>query len=41
VYNLSADSTAVSIDIANLSSGIYLVQLNGTTLQKVFKVVKQ
>ena len=41
IYDLSAGSTAVSIDIADLSSGIYLMQLNGSTLQQVFKVIKQ
>jgi trimeric autotransporter adhesin len=40
-YNLSGGSTAVSIDLAGLSSGIYLMQLNGPTLQQVIKVIKQ
>ena len=41
MYDLSAGSTAVSIDIPGLSSGIYFMQLNGTTLQKIIKVIKQ
>jgi hypothetical protein len=40
-YDLSARSTAVSIDILNLSVGIYFMRLNGSTLQQVIKVVKQ
>jgi trimeric autotransporter adhesin len=40
-YDLSPGSMAVSIDIANLSSGMYLIQLNSAYLQKVIKVVKQ
>ena len=40
-YNLSAGSTAVSIDITGLSSGMYIIQLNGSTLQQVIKVIKQ
>ncbi|HKZ66217.1 MAG TPA: T9SS type A sorting domain-containing protein [Chitinophagaceae bacterium] len=41
MYDLSAGSTAVSIDIPDLSSGIYFMQLNGPILQQVIKVIKQ
>ncbi|MGZ8549033.1 MAG: ELWxxDGT repeat protein [Chitinophagaceae bacterium] len=41
IYDLSPGSTAVTIDIPNLSSGIYFMQLNGSTLQQVIKLVKQ
>lgn len=41
MYDLSAGSTAVTIDIPNLSSGIYFMRLNGSTLQQVIKVIKQ
>lgn len=40
-YDLLPGSMAVSIDIANLSSGMYLIQLNSSSLQKVIKVIKQ
>lgn len=40
-YNLSAGSTAVSLDVAGLSSGMYIVQLNATTLNQTIKVIKQ
>ncbi|MEP7373865.1 MAG: ELWxxDGT repeat protein [Chitinophagaceae bacterium] len=40
-YDLSPGSIAVSIDIAGLSSGMYLIQLNSSSLQKVIKVIKQ
>ena len=41
VYNVSPGSTAVSIDIAGLSSGIYIMQIRGSSLQRVIKVLKQ
>jgi len=40
-YDLSPGSMAVSTDIANLSSGMYLIQLNSSSLKKVIKVIKQ
>ena len=40
-YDLSPGSIGVSIDIAGLSSGMYLIQLNSSSLQKVIKVIKQ
>lgn len=41
VYDLSPGSTAVSIDIPHLSPGIYFMQLKGTTLHQVRKLIKQ
>ena len=41
VYDLSAGSTAVTIDVPTLHSGIYFIQLNGSALRQVIKVVKQ
>ena len=41
MYDLSAGSTTVTIDIPGLSPGIYFMQLNGSTLQQVIKVIKQ
>ncbi len=40
-YNLTAGSTAVKIDTRHLSAGIYMMQLQGTTVQQVIKVIKQ
>ncbi len=40
-YNLTSGSTALSIDISGLNSGMYVMQLDGTTLRQVIKVVKQ
>lgn len=40
-YDLSPGSMAVSIDIRSLSSGMYLIQLNSSSMQRVLKVIKQ
>jgi hypothetical protein len=40
-YDLSPGSVSISIDMANLSSGMYLIRLNSSSLQKVIKVIKQ
>ena len=40
-YTLSAGSTAVSIDAISLSAGIYYMELKGSSLQQVIKVMKQ
>ena len=40
-YDLLPGSMTTSVDIATLSAGVYLIQLNSSSLQKVIKVVKQ
>jgi ELWxxDGT repeat protein len=40
-YEISEGSTAVSINMDNLSSGIYFMKLNGSIFQQTIKVVKQ
>jgi len=40
-YTLSAGSTAVSIDATSLRAGIYYMQLKGSSLQQVIKIMKQ
>jgi len=40
-YELSAGNTAISQNIGQLGAGVYFMRINGTSLQKVVKVIKQ
>jgi len=41
MYDLSRGSTAVTIDVPELSPGIYFLQLKGEVLKELFKIIKQ
>src|SRR5690606_37654757 len=40
-YDLQRGSTALSVDVSRLGSGIYLLQLKGESIQEVIKLIKQ